>query len=312
VPASNSQAGTLSFESPADYIREQLDWLVKQEDEQGKKKNSEKSSSAAAAAAALPPSSLIGLAWNQIPVGVAAKHYGLPQSAVDRVRDGYDKGGVPQVTLLSQVSDSSVARGVLEQGDIVFAVNGTLMRDDTVLFSLAADRAVAANSTLPVTVYRRGEKVDVDVPVRDKNLERITKFARFAGGVFHDLKGLQRWKYGGNGGGAENGTGLFLSYAAPGSTWSTLASSSGSDSDLTKRLILSVNGRDTLSGGLDEFIAAAKEIKDGDEGYVVARSPLSVSRPAGVATKVTYNTRFDPLEVFEWDEVGKEWKEVKV
>ena len=99
---------------------------------------------------------------------------------------------------------------------------------------------------------------------------------------------------------------------SPGSSWSALASSSGADSDLTKRLILSVNGRDTQAGGLDEFIRAAREIRDGDEGFVVARSPLAASRPAGVASKVAFNTRYDPLEVFEWDERSKEWKQVKV
>lgn len=223
------------------------------------------------------------------------------------------------MTQLSQVPAYSAAAGVLERGDIVFAVNGTLLRDDTALFSLAADRAVAANATLPVTVYRHGQKLELEVPVRDANAEKITRFARFAGGVLHDLKGLPRWKYGGggnvesgNGTSVNNGTGLFLSYAAPGSSWSALASSSGADSDLTKRLILSVNGRDTQAGGLDEFIKAAKEIKDGDEGFVVARNPLAVSRPAGVASKVAFNTRYDPLEVFEWDERSKEWKQVKV
>ena len=235
--------------------------------------------------------------------------------------NSYDKGGVPSVTLLAQVPSYSAATGVLERGDIVFAVNGTLLRDDTALFSLAADRAVAANETLPVTVFRHGERLELAVPVRDANAERITRFARFAGGVLHDLKGLPRWKYGGGGGKGKggdnngnnnNGTGLFLSYAAPGSSWSALASSSGADSDLTKRLILSVNGRDTQAGGLDEFIRAAKEIRDGDEGFVVARSPLAVSRPAGVASKVAFNTRYDPLEVFEWDERSKEWKQVKV
>lgn len=197
----------------------------------------------------------------------------------------------------------------------MFAVNGTLLRDDTALFSLAADRAVATNATLPVTVYRHGERLELDVPVRDANAEKITRFARFAGGVLHDLKGLARWKYGGGSnaeGNTNNGTGLFLSYAAPGSSWSALASSSGADSDLTKRLILSVNGKDTRAGGLDEFIRAAKEIKDGDEGFVVARNPLAVSRPAGVASKIAFNTRYDPLEVFEWDERSKEWKQVKV
>lgn len=202
----------------------------------------------------------------------------------------------------------------------MFAVNGTLLRDDTALFSLAADRAVATGpgATLPVTVFRRGERLELAVPVRDANAEKITRFARFAGGVLHDLKGLPRWKYGGGGGwdagntSVNNGTGLFLSYAAPGSSWSALASSSGADSDLTKRLILSVNGRDTQAGGLDEFIRAAREIHDGDEGFVVARSPLAVSRPAGVASKVAFNTRYDPLEVFEWDERSKEWKQVKV
>ena len=202
----------------------------------------------------------------------------------------------------------------------MFAVNGTLLRDDTALFSLAADRAVATgpDATLPVTVFRRGERLELAVPVRDANAEKITRFARFAGGVLHDLKGLPRWKYGGGGGwdagntSVNNGTGLFLSYAAPGSSWSALASSSGADSDLTKRLILSVNGRDTQAGGLDEFLRAAREIRDGDEGFVVARSPLAVSRPAGVASKVAFNTRYDPLEVFEWDERSKEWKQVKV
>lgn len=51
-------------------------------------KNKSSNSTDAAALPAPPPSSLVGISFEPISVGVVAKHYGLPQSAVDTVREG--------------------------------------------------------------------------------------------------------------------------------------------------------------------------------------------------------------------------------
>jgi len=68
----------------ADYIKAQLEALKSSSSINEAGSNS----TATAALPAPPPSSLIGISFEPISVGVAAKHFGLPQSAVDAVREG--------------------------------------------------------------------------------------------------------------------------------------------------------------------------------------------------------------------------------
>lgn len=66
----------------ADYIKAQLEALKSPSSK--KRKNSSDST----ALPVPPPSSIVGISFEPISVGVAAKHYGLPQAAVDAVREG--------------------------------------------------------------------------------------------------------------------------------------------------------------------------------------------------------------------------------
>ena len=211
-----------------------------------------------------------------------------------------DKGGVPQVTLVTAVAPWSPSAGALLPGDILYAFNGTLLRDDYTLFTLATDRYV--NASMPVDVYRNGTRLATRVGVLDDNRERVRRYARFAGGVFHDLVGAWRFKYGAG----DRGPGVLMSFAAPGSTFATLAAQTAAPtaaSDAAKRVLLSLNGVDMTS--LDAFIGVAKNVTNGETGWAVTQSPTAVNR--ATAVKLTYNTRIDPLTVWAWDDGKKEW-----
>lgn len=133
------------------------------------------------------------------------------------------------------------------------------------------------------------------------------RYARFAGGVFHDLVGTWRLKFGAG----DAGPGVLMSFASPGSTFATLvaktATAAVTSADASKRVILSLNGEEMTS--LDALIKAAKGVEDGSTGYAVARTPNVVARPSGQAVKLTYNTRIDPLKVFVWRDDARAWVE---
>lgn len=211
-----------------------------------------------------------------------------------------DKGGVPQVTVVTAVAPWSPSNGTLLPGDILYRYNGTLLRDDSHVFALASDKYV--NGSMPVQVYRNGSLIDVDIGVLDANRERVRRYAKFAGGVFHDLVGGWRFKYGAG----DAGPGVLMSFAAPGSTFATLVSqtsTSTTSADAAKRVLLSLNGADMTS--LDAFIATARNITNGETGWAVARSPTAVDR--ATAVKLTFNTRIAPLQVYAWDDGAKDW-----
>ena len=302
VHDSNSAEGTLSFERLADYVAQGLDDVV---------------------AGKTPPAHLLGITtkvggdrWGgggegesfgrkkcdtsfpplplqQIATGLAARHYALPASAVAEVGPS-DKGGVPQVTVITAVAPWSPSFTTLLPGDILYRFNGTLLRDDYTVFALASDAYV--NGTMPVQVYRNYTLTDVDVGVLDANRERVRRYAKFAGGVFHDLVGAWRFKYGAGGA----GPGVLMSFAAPGSTFATLVSQTSATSTA---VLLSLNGVDMTS--LDALIATARNVTNGETGWAVARSPASVDRAKAV--KLTFNTRIAPLQVFAWDDGLKDW-----
>jgi hypothetical protein len=212
-----------------------------------------------------------------------------------------DKGGVPQVTLVTTVAPWSPSAGSLRPGDILYRFNGTLLRDDYTLFTLATDAYV--NASMPVDVYRNGTLVATTVGVLDDNLERVRRYARFAGGVFHDLVGAWRFKYGAG----DAGPGVLMSFAAPGSTFATLATQTATtavtSADAAKRVLLSLNGAAMTS--LDALIDAARNVTNGETGWAVARSPTAVNR--ATAVKLTFDTRTDPLQVFVWDAQARDW-----
>ena len=124
------------------------------------------------------------------------------------------------------------------------------------------------------------------------------RYARFAGGVFHDLVGPWRLKFGAG----DAGPGVLMSFASPGSTFATLVaktSATTTPADAAKRVLLALNGADLAS--LDQFIAVARAVGDGSTGWATARAPNIVARPSGTAVKLTFNTRTDPLKVFRYE-----------
>jgi len=86
-----------------------------------------------------------------------------------------------------------------------------------------------------------------------------------------------------------------MAYSDSGTTLNTAAGA--------KAVISELNG-DRI-GNLDDFIAAAKKVKHGQHGSFVHRNPNSAGD--GSLDEITYDLRFNPLEVFQWDEGKLEW-----
>ena len=86
-----------------------------------------------------------------------------------------------------------------------------------------------------------------------------------------------------------------MAYSDSGTTLNTAAGN--------KAVITELNGDEVRN--LEDFIAAARKVKHGQHGSFVHRNPNSAGD--GSLTEITYDLRFNPLEVFHWDEGKLEW-----
>ena len=137
-----------------------------------------------------------------LPAGVARRNYKLPQSALPSSPAA--DGGAPQViqvvALQSAVADRAVSSGGKEQspagglqpGDIISKADGKEVRDDLFLLDRVLDGFV--NGSVPLQVWRNGTEKRLKVPVRDLESGKLRRFARFGGGVFHELSEESRAK----------------------------------------------------------------------------------------------------------------------
>ena len=165
------------------------------------KKSSSSSSSSTAPLKSQPKRGDLGVELTLLPAGVARRNYKLP---ADALPPPAADGGAPQViqvvALQSAVADRAVSSGGKEQspagglqpGDIISKADGKEVRDD--LFSLDRVLDGFVNGSVPLQVWRNGTEKKLRVPVRDLEAGKLRRFARFGGGVFHELSEESRAK----------------------------------------------------------------------------------------------------------------------
>lgn len=230
-----------------------------------------------------------GLLPTLVPVGDAVRHYRLPKDAAAAAGAARgDIGGVPKVILVTALNPRAPAARVVKPGDIIFAADGVTLADDLAALDRHMDAHVGGS--VPVTLYRNGVRVDVDMPTHDLERTKTKKFARFAGGTFQDLseRALLFTPVAGV-------DGVLLAYTDEGTTLGTAVP--------PRAVVTALNGVPTPT--LDAFIAAAAAVKHGDAGTVTYASSRYPADPG--TTEVTFDTRFTPLEVYAFDDGAHEW-----
>jgi len=235
----------------------------------------------------------IGLDLTLIPIGEAVRHYHLPEACIQEI--GPSKtGGTPHVIQVEGVIPKSPAVGLFSPGDIVYRLNGELLRDDLFRYDRILDAHVG--KTVSVTLYRNGTPLEVEAPVFDMETHKIRRFARFAGGIFHDVTDNLREEV------FIETEGCFMPFAVEGSSFSRAGVRDRQGN--SKVLILALNGVPIRN--LDDFVKAAKNIPSGLHSYAVVRD-FNLYDSAAKPKSLTLNLQYGPLEVFRWDDSLLEW-----
>lgn len=230
-----------------------------------------------------------GVVGMLVPLGEATRNFRLPADAAAAAAAARPArvGGTPKVIVVKTINPRAPAAGIVKPGDVLFSADGVTLADD--LFALDRIMDEHVNRTVPVVLYRNGERVEADMPTHDLEALKARRFARFAGGAFHDL--TERTIYFT----PVDGDGVMMAYSDAGTTLSSAAGS--------KAVITELNGEEIRN--LDDFISAAKKVKHGQHGSFVHRNPNSPGE--GSLDEITFDLRFDPLEVYKWDEGKLEW-----
>jgi S1-C subfamily serine protease len=238
----------------------------------------------------------VGVDLELISIGEAIKHFRLPESS--RAEIGPSETGTPKVIQIESTIPKTTGEHSLRASDIIYRIDGKLIRDDLYTFDAILNEAVGKDVALDI--YRNGTAMTVKVPVEDMELKKLQRFVRFAGSVFHDVTpNLRRMLYFG----AE---GVYMPYADAGSSFSRVGMRERSGN--SKVVILEINGQQIR--GLDDFIAACKGISDGQHTYVVVRD-FNLFDSSPTPKSLTVNLKFGPLEVFEWNESRLDWEKVE-
>ena len=239
----------------------------------------------------------IGVDLELISIGEAIKHFRLPESS--RVEIGPSETGTPKVIQVESIIPRTTGEKYLRASDIVYRINGKLIRDELYTFDAILNESVGQNVMLDI--YRNGEAMSVEMPVEDLELKKIRRFVRFAGSIFHDITpSLRRMLY-------FEADGVYLTHADAGSSFSRIGLRERNGN--SKVVILEINGRPIRD--LDEFVDACKEISDGQHTYVVVRD-FNLFDSSPTPKSLTVNLKFGPLQVFLWNEQILDWEKAGI
>lgn len=239
----------------------------------------------------------IGVDLELISIGEAIKHFRLPESS--RVEIGPSETGTPKVIQVESIIPRTTGEKHLRASDIVYRINGKLIRDELYTFDAILNDSVGQHVMLDI--YRNGEAMSVEMPVEDLELKKIRRFVRFAGSIVHDITpSLRRMLY-------FEADGVYLTHADAGSSFSRIGLRERNGN--SKVVILEINGQPIRD--LDGFVDACEEISDGQHTYVVVRD-FNLFDSSPTPKSLTVNLKFGPLQVFLWNEHMLDWEEAGI
>jgi S1-C subfamily serine protease len=239
-----------------------------------------------------------GLDLTLISIGEAVRNYKLPPECAQEIGPSRT-GGTPHVIQVEGVIPQTPAVEHLQPGDIVYRAEGQLLRDDLFLFDRILDSRV--HQTVALEVYRNGVASVVNLPVFDAEPQKVRLFARFAGGVFHDIRVNLR--------NAVNlsTNGVFMPLAEEGSSFSRAGYRDRQGN--TKVVVTNLNGAPIRN--VWDFVRAARDIPNGLHTFVVVRD-FNLYDNSEKPKSLTLNLQYGPLEVFQWNEETLEWAPVSL
>ena len=240
----------------------------------------------------------IGVDLDLISVGEAIQHFNLPETLRDEIK--HSNNGVPKVIQVQSIIPRSTGKKLLRAGDILYRLNKRLLGDDLYLFDKTLDENVGRS--VEIDLFRCGKALRVGVAVEDLEHKKIRQFVHFGGAVFHEITPRLRWYN------DFNGDGIYLSYAAEGSSFSRL----GMRNEKTRTLsviITEINGHAIRS--LNDLLTTCTAIRDGSHTYVLRRD-LSLYQLSLNPKNVTLNLKYGPLELFTWNENSLEWQQERL
>ena len=200
---------------------------------------------------------------------------------------------------IASIIPRTTGNKLLRASDIIYRINGQLIRDDLYKFDFILNEQV--DNTVSLEIYRNGENIVVDIPVENLEHRKLDRFARFSGSIFHDITPeLRRLLY-------FEANGVYLPHAEAGSSFSMLGRRERNGN--SKIVIQEMNGHQIVN--LDSFIQACQKIPNGAHTYVVIRD-FNLFDSSPTPRSLTINLKFGPLQVFEWNQDLLDWKETKI
>ncbi|MCI5140721.1 MAG: hypothetical protein D3909_03130 [Candidatus Electrothrix sp. ATG1] len=244
----------------------------------------------------------IGVDLDLISIGKAIRHYNVS----GMITSDYDTSfiGIPKVMLVESTIPNTSAEKLLRPGDIIYRLNEQLLRDDLYTFDAILNSHVG--QSVKLDIYRHGKLLQVETVVEDLEKEKIRRFVRFAGAVFHKITPPLR----GMTGFAENG--VYMPYADQGSSFSQLTKirRNTPHSFTSKAIISEINGQ--VIHNLDDLVKACLQIKSRQDTHVVVRDFIPIATSNEKSKIVTINSKYGPLELFELNAQTLDWDKIKL
>ena len=233
----------------------------------------------------------IGARLGLVTVGEAQRFYLLPKAAAAKQKRSMF-GGPPHVAIVNTIIPGSPARGKLKLGDIVYSVDGKAFGENLAKYTRSLNAALGApeapephNAKVSLGVYRHGAKKNIVIDVQNgETCDKLLRYVKFAGAVFHDLN---------SGAATECGVpsvGVFMSHARAGGTFASVGSSPSGPAAKGKSnknvVLVEVGGVPVKS--LDDFTKVVSQLPNGANLFVTAVDCLSSVDPIAIPITIRY------------------------
>jgi hypothetical protein len=99
-----------------------------------------------------------------------------------------------KVISVSFMLGGTPARSLLKAGDIIWAVGGKEIGADLSMLDRAMNES--NNGKVTLTIYRKGEKLNIDVPLYNTEQYKVQTILDFAGGIIYEADSFSSAKFG--------------------------------------------------------------------------------------------------------------------
>jgi hypothetical protein len=236
----------------------------------------------------------IGVELGLVRTSSASKHFAYPKDLVEDLKSKWSE--LKHVLTVERIVPHGAVSDILRPGDIIHSVNGEVIGNNLYLFDKLVDSCTG--SQVDLVIYRNGSQMNFKVDVADAESHKITKFALYAGGIFHNLTPVLRSRFN------IAGPGVFLTQVTKGSSLSCLGE--GSSKHPTSYIVVLEEICGMRTHNVDEFVEAVTKIGSKQHVYALSRNLRSFSS-ALLAFSLDLDLKFEPLRVFEWSPEKLDW-----